>query len=97
MIGWLKGEKVEIWEQFSKHGVLLDCGGVGYEVHMTPRCLDKVKDYRILSLWIHQVQREDEAQLYGFLEKSDRNLFRVLIGVNGVGPKIALALFNELN
>ncbi len=95
MIGWLRGETIETWKEGSKKGVLVDCGGVGYEVQISPRHLNKAESSTILSLWVHQVQREDETQLFGFFEKADRNLFRILIRVNGVGPKIALAILDE--
>jgi Holliday junction DNA helicase RuvA len=49
-----------------------------------------------ISLHIHHVQREDSAQLYGFEERRERDLFRLLISVNGVGPQVGLALLSAL-
>lgn len=78
--------------------VVLDVAGVGYEVfvplglagRLTPDADGDV------SLWIHTSVREDAIQLYGFLSQDDRRLFRRLISVNGIGPKIGLATLSEL-
>ena len=48
-----------------------------------------------VELWIHQVQREDATSLYGFLHRHERDLFRQLIGVSGVGPQAGMALLQE--
>ncbi len=95
MISWLQGHKVDKWEHGSKQGVVLACGGVGYEVQLTPRHQTECGSRNDLILWIHQVHREDGPSLFGFPEKKERDLFRRLIGVNGVGPQIALALIQE--
>ena len=97
MIGWLRGEKIEDWQQGTRHTVLMACGGVGYEVQIAPRHLKQTEYQTILTLWVHLVKRENEDQLFGFPEQKDRNLFRTLIGVNGVGPQLALALLEELD
>ncbi len=95
MIGWLKGEKVDIWKQGSREGIVLNCGGIGYEVQLLPRQLRLAEEKIEIILWIHQVQREDGCNLFGFSEQLERDLFRVLLGVNGVGAQIAMALLQE--
>ncbi len=92
MIGWLQGEKIELWKQGAREGVLLNCGGVGYEIQLTPNHFRNIQSQNTLIIWIHQINREDGYSLFGFPNKEDRNLFRALIGVSGVGPQIGLAL-----
>ncbi len=93
MIGRLRGT---LAEKQPPH-LLLDVNGVGYELEVPMTTL-----YRLpavgepLSLHTHQVVREDAHLLYGFFEKRERELFRELIRLNGVGPKLALALMSGL-
>ena len=79
MIGWLKGEKIDTWENGSKTGLILSCSGVGYEVQVLKRNLELKHDSKEITLWTHQIQRENGNFLIGFIEKSDRDLFRKLI------------------
>ena len=96
MIGWLQGRPMECWTQGNRSGVLLLCGAVGYEVHLTERHQQNLPADGDLNLWIHQVQREDGSSLYGFPLRQERDLFRLLISVSGVGPQAGLALMQEL-
>ena len=86
---------MESWTQGKRSGILLVCGGMGYEVHLAERNQQNLSADCDLSLWIHQVQREDGSSLYGFLLKQERDLFRLLISVSGVGPQAGLALMQE--
>ena len=86
MIGWLQGRPMECWTQGNCSGVLLLCGAVGYEVHLTERHQQNLPADGDLNLWIHQVQRDDGSSLYGFPLRQERDLFRLLISVSGVGP-----------
>ena len=95
MIGWLQGRHMECWTQGNRSGVLLVCAGVGYEVQLTSRHQKQLQPDSELILWIHQVQREDGSSLFGFPSRQERELFRLLIGVNGVGPQAGLALLHE--
>ena len=94
MIGWLRGERIQTWEQGGRHGLVIACGGVGYEVQLTRRDQSSIGGDSC-TLWIHQVHREDGSHLYGFPLQTDRDLFRTLIGVNGVGPQVALSLLDS--
>ncbi|MDG9977607.1 MULTISPECIES: Holliday junction branch migration protein RuvA [Ectopseudomonas] len=93
MIGRLRGT---LAEKQPPH-LLLDVNGVGYELEVPMTTL-----YRLpavgepLTLHTHLVVREDAHLLYGFFEKRERELFRELIRLNGVGPKLALALMSGL-
>ena len=95
MISWLQGKRIDNWQQSQKQGIVLDCTGVGYEVQLLPRQLALACSVEELTLWIHHVKREDGDSLYGFTAKAERDLFRKLIAVNGVGPQIAMALLEE--
>ncbi len=97
MIGLLQGERVENWHQGSKQGVLVFCSGVGYEVQLAPRHLLEINSQEKLVLWVHHLKREEEDTLFGFPQKEERDLFRTLIGVNGVGPQMAISLIEACN
>lgn len=89
MIGRLRGDLVE------KGGdrVLVDVGGVGYDVSVTPSTvagLPSVGQPAVLHTHLHV--REDILALYGFATADERDIFQILIGVSGVGPKLALAI-----
>jgi holliday junction DNA helicase RuvA len=71
-------------------GLVLDVNGVGYLVNATPS-VHRLGDGEI-TVEVHTVVREDALQLYGFASAEERELFELLLGVNGVGPKVALAI-----
>jgi holliday junction DNA helicase RuvA len=71
-------------------GVVLDVGGVGYLVAATPRVSARVGEEAMVETYLHV--REDALQLYGFASADERELFELLLGVSGVGPKVALAI-----
>jgi holliday junction DNA helicase RuvA len=71
-------------------GVVLDVNGVGYLVHATPS-VHRLGDGEV-TVEVHTVVREDALQLYGFATGAERELFELLLGVSGVGPKVALAI-----
>jgi holliday junction DNA helicase RuvA len=73
-------------------GLVLDVGGVGYLVAATPTAVRKASDADEVSLHTYLHVREEALQLYGFAEASERELFVHLLSVNGVGPKVALAI-----
>ena len=95
MISWLKGEIVHAWNISSKKGVVLNVHGVGYEIQLLPNQIDKAEVYDEIELWIHQIDREDGTSLYGFIELNQRDLFRELISVNGIGPQIGMAMLED--
>jgi holliday junction DNA helicase RuvA len=71
-------------------GVVLDVGGVGYLVAATPRVDARLGRETTVETYLHV--REDALQLYGFASADERELFELLLGVTGVGPKVALAI-----
>ena len=71
-------------------GVVLDVNGVGYLVAATPRVSARVGEEATVETYLHV--REDALQLFGFADAAERALFRLLMGVSGIGPKLALAI-----
>lgn len=93
MIGRLRGT---LAEKQPPH-LILDVNGVGYEVEVPMTTLYRLPSVgEPVTLHTHLVVREDAHLLYGFAEKRERELFRELIRLNGVGPKLALALMSGL-
>ena len=95
MISWLKGQIVHQWQISAKKGVVLNVGGVGYEIQLLPKQISKPFDANEIQLWIHQIDREDCTNLYGFTEVNQRDLFREIINVSGIGPQIGIALLED--
>jgi len=94
MIGKLKG----IVESKSTHDVLLDVNGVCYEIELPLSAAFSLPAVgEAVSLHTHFVVREDAQLLYGFSSLQDRDTFRVLIKVNGVGPKLGIAILSGLS
>jgi Holliday junction DNA helicase RuvA len=90
MIARLRGEVIE----HEDSRVIVDCGGVGYGVQV---CYDEQQKLQLgtsCNLYIAEQIKEDAHELYGFSSKSRKQLFLLLISVNGVGPKAAMAILN---
>ncbi|MEZ4268897.1 MAG: Holliday junction branch migration protein RuvA [Myxococcota bacterium] len=93
MIGWLRG----VVRHRDDGVVILDVGGVGYEVHVPLGTGADVAVGGDLELWIHTQVREDLLALFGFEELSQRAVFDVLISVSGVGPKLAVGILGDIS
>ena len=96
MIGWLKGKILNNWRLSSKKGVVINVGGIGYEVQLLSKQMERIDNSTEKEFWIHQINREDHTNLYGFKELNQRDLFRKIISVNGIGPQIGMALLDDL-
>ncbi|MCL4499256.1 MAG: Holliday junction branch migration protein RuvA, partial [Chloroflexi bacterium] len=89
MIAYLRGSVVEK----TYGGLVLDVSGVGYFLHMSNASLGKMPPIgHEVAVHAHLHVREDALQLFGFAAKPEKQLFEQLIGVNGIGPKVALAV-----
>ncbi|WP_371333195.1 Holliday junction branch migration protein RuvA [Hahella sp. CCB-MM4] len=78
--------------------LLIDVNGIGYEVEVPLSVLGELPlTGESCSLYTHFVVREDAQLLYGFAQRKDRELFRLLLKVNGVGPKLAMAILSHMN
>jgi Holliday junction DNA helicase RuvA len=93
MIGKLRGKIDAIGESF----LIVDVGGVGYEVQASARTLRNLKLGEEVSLTIDTHVREDAIRLFGFASEVERSWFRTLQNVQGVGSKVALALLGTLS
>lgn len=95
MIGWLNGNVVD---KHQPGRLVLDVNGVGYDVETSLNTFFQLESHnKPVGLHIHTVVREDALLLYGFLDKQERALFRALIKVNGVGPKLAMAILSSIS
>lgn len=88
MIAYLNGTVSSLALKF----VILDVNGVGYQVNVTPKVLEKLDVGQEAKLFTYHHIREDGEELYGFLLADERDMFEKLLGVNGVGPKSALGV-----
>ena len=93
MISYIRGELVAV----EKEKVIIDVGGVGYGIFMPesamgllPQMGNEVKLYTYLNV------REDAMQLFGFLTRDDLEIFKLLIGVSGIGPKGGLSILSKM-
>ncbi len=89
MIGSLRGT---VLERTDEGTVLLEVGGVGYLVSVTPRALAELEPGSPAFLYVHHHIREDTQTLFGFLHRDERATFQVLINTHGIGPALALAI-----
>jgi Holliday junction DNA helicase RuvA len=76
-------------------GMVLDVGGVGYLVAVTPSVLRRAEGAHEVTVETYLHVREDALQLYGFADAAERELFVRLLGVSGIGPKVALAVVSS--
>jgi Holliday junction DNA helicase RuvA len=75
--------------------VVIECGGVGYGVHTSLNTFSELPDRGPVHLLIHHHFSESSQRLFGFLDESERALFRLLQGVRGIGPALALTLLSH--
>ena len=92
MIATLRGEIAQIEE----NAILVEIGGVGLRVFVPATLRTKLKVGEGLFLFTHLIVREDALTLYGFESQADRDLFNILLGVDGVGPKVALSVLSTM-
>ena len=93
MIASLRGEIVQIEE----NALIVEVGGVGMRVFAPAPLRDKLKVGEMTLVHTHLIVRETELSLYGFESVADRTLFVTLLGVDGVGPKVALSVLSTLS
>ena len=92
MIATLRGEIIQIEE----NAFIVEVGGVGLRVFAPVPLRERVHVGEGISLFTHLVVREDALALYGFESQAERELFLLLLGVDGVGPKLSLAVLSTL-
>ena len=94
MISWIKGEIISSWLQNQKLVLLVSCQGVGYEIQ-TLNSVEAEFNEKNITLWIEHIRREDSEFLFGFVQKEERDFFRDLLKVRGIGPQIGMSLLNK--
>src|SRR5688572_15014669 len=95
MIGWLRGRLVS---EEPSGAILLDVGGVGYEVTVPLGALGKARSAGDqIELFVHTHVREDALDLFGFPSETDRRAFRLLLSIPNVGPKTAVGVLSALS
>ncbi len=92
MIEYIRGQVAELTPTY----VVIDTGGIGYGINITLPCFTALEGRQEARLLIHEVIREDAWVYFGFLEESERVLFRLLIGVSGVGANTARMILSSL-
>lgn len=94
MIAYIRGELAEKTE----NSVVIECGGIGYEVIVPGKVLENLPGCGAqVKLYTYMQVREDGVSLFGFLEREERFIFRLLIGVSGIGPKGAVGILSALS
>ena len=93
MITQIKGRLVEKTPTF----VVVDCSGVGYLLHISLNTFSSIPDSEAITLYTHLSVKEDSHTLYGFINKTEREIFRLLISVSGVGPSIARTMLSSMS
>lgn len=94
MISFVKGSLADVTE----NSIILDTGSIGYEIFVTGNDIEKCKtDRQEIKLYTYFSVREDAMQLYGFLSRDDLDMFRLLIGVSGIGPKGAIGVLSGIS
>lgn len=92
MIATLRGEV----SQIEDNAIIVEIGGLGLRVFVPAPLRTRLKAGDGLLLYTHLVVREDAWSLYGFESQADRELFNILLGVDGVGPKVALSVLSAM-
>jgi Holliday junction DNA helicase RuvA len=93
MIATLRGEITQVEE----NALIIEVGGVGLRVFAPAPLRGRMKAGEAIFLFTHLVVREDALSLYGFESQSERELFTTLLGVDGIGPRLALAVLSTLS
>jgi Holliday junction DNA helicase RuvA len=93
MITHIQGKLVEK----TPTDVVIDCGGVGYHINISLHTYSLLPASEHVKLFTHLLIREDAHSLYGFVEKSERELFKLLISVSGIGANIARTMLSSLD
>ena len=92
MIDYIKGEIIEL----TPTDIVLECHGIGYNILISVQTYSALEGKKDTQIYIHHYLREDEELYYGFATKEERKMFRLLIGVSGVGASTARMMLSSL-
>ena len=93
MIASLSGQIQDVLSD----SIVVEVGGVGLQVYVPNPVKDEARSGQLIHLYTYLVVRQDALMLYGFASRDERELFTLLLGVNGVGPRLALATLSVLS
>ncbi len=94
MISYLKGILTEIGHT----EIVIECNGVGYLTHVSLKTIEELPEINNeVKILTHFIPREDSHNLYGFFTETEREMFRLLISISGIGPKIALGILSSVS
>ena len=93
MIDYIKGKLTEVTPTF----IVIDNGGIGYFVSISLSTFTRLEGKDECKILVHEIIREDSYQLFGFADKEERDIFRLLISVSGVGASTARMVLSSLN
>jgi len=93
MFEFIEGKIIEI----TPAHLVLQSGGVGYFINISVYTYSALQNLQEARIYIHQVVREDAHILFGFLEREERNMFRLLISVSGIGPNTARVILSSVS
>ncbi len=93
MFDYIEGKLVEKTPTYA----VIDCGGVGYLLHISLTTFSQIGNQELCKLFVHQAIREDAHQLFGFFNRAERETFRLLINVSGVGASTARMILSSLS
>ena len=93
MIAHLQGKLVEK----SPTHIVIDCAGVGYHINISLHTYSLLPNTDFVKVYTHLQIKEDAHTLYGFIEKSEREIFRLLLSVSGIGAGIARTMLSSLD
>jgi len=93
MITHLKGKLIEKYP----NNVIIECNGIGYILTISLHTFSSIPDQENIKLYTHLSIREDAHILYGFADKIEREIFKLLISVSGVGPSTAITMLSSMN
>lgn len=92
MIGYLNGNIISI----KPTKLILDVNGVGYSVNISINTFENITDKKSVSLHVYTSVKEDSISLFGFYSETEKEMFELLIGVSGIGPKLALSVLSGI-
>jgi Holliday junction DNA helicase RuvA len=93
MIEYIRGSIIELTPTF----IIIENGGTGYFINISLSTFTRLEGKNEYKILVHEVIREDTHQLFGFADRTERDIFRHLISVNGVGPGTARMMLSSLN
>ena len=93
MIDYIKGKIIELTPTYP----VVECCGIGYMIQISLQTFSAMENKSDITIYIHHYLREDDEQFYGFASKDERELFRLLIGVSGIGVATAQMMLSSMS